>query len=501
MRHPNPRALLLVASLLVAALLSGCAVTRVLDEPWLEIQSEHFVITTDMDRKKAEELAVNLELFRAAVLRLTGSSDRSAKIPTRVFFFRETSSFRPFRVRRGYLGYFNPRLRENFVAIVDDRRYGTTEILRHEYVHFLMSNGSRRVYPKWYREGFAELLSTTQRTGAHITVGMIPEASVKDLARFVRRRGWVPIRYVLECDGWKKGCPPTFYSQSWALLHYLTRTVEHAGRLGRSVQTYLDELESGATVDEACQAGFGMSPDALDDAVREHLASGSYTPFGVRADRLAWSDYTESRAIGRGELAVRLGELAASIGKTETAAEFFRAALVAEPQLAAAHARLGDLLVSTGRPDEARAHLDQALALDPDDPLNHLDWARYHTSLAANAESAEEREALLTEARSHIQHAIELDEWKPEPWTLYGETFLVEGQDPSRGVEPLEKAHRMLPASQGVQLTLAEVYVAADRPKEAEQILRRLAALGHNSQIVQEARRLLEASALEAAAP
>jgi len=51
-----------------------------------------------------------------------------------------------------------------------------------------------------------------------------------------------------------------------------------------------------------------------------------------------------------------------------------REALLADPASAAAHARVGALLAALYRPDEALAHLERSLALDPDraETLNNL---------------------------------------------------------------------------------------------------------------------------------
>lgn len=492
MRPPIHRPSRTVLAWLIALALidlPGCAVTWLLNNSWLEVQSEHFTITTDMTLEDAEELARDLELFRAAVLVMSNAGSLESSVPTRVFFFARESSFRSFRSASDVLGYLRATLRANFVAIVDQRSIDVARVLRHEYVHFLVRNRSRRVYPMWYDEGFAELLSTASQVGEHVAIGMIPEDRIREL----KRAPWAPIRHVLAYGGAQaSSLEPVaiFYAQSWALLHYLSRDMEHAARLGPSVEVYLDQIESGADIDTACQAAFGISVDELDEQVRLHLRGGSFTPLGVRTDRLQWPEQTTSRPLSRAEVAERLGELSMAGGNTENSEAFFRAALAADPTLARAHAGMGDVLKTTELWADAERHFAMAADLGPDDPLNPLDYGEYWLTRARQEDDPDARRVQLERARELVLRARDLDERKPEPWAVYGATFLLEGEDPSRGIESLEQALQLLPSSTDVQLMLAETYVGVGRKPEARALLGRILSWSHEGESAQKAREL-----------
>ncbi len=455
--------------------LTGCAVTYTLDRTWVEVQSEHFTITSDMRVEEAEKLARTLELFRASVLLITSAQSLDARIPTRVFFFRSEATFRSFQPPggAGLVGYLSRQLRANFMTMVDSSDVDPERILRHEYVHFLVHNETSRIYPPWYDEGFAELLSTASRVGDYVAVGMVPEDRIREL----RTTAWIPMQRILSYDGtgrWSARELSMFYAESWALLHFLSRDLEHAVALGHSVEIYLDQVESGASVEAAGQAAFGMSVAELDEQVRHYLTSGSFTPIGVRVDRLQWSEETHSRVLPRAVVAERLGELSLALGRTGHAESFFRAALAEDPGLARAYAGLGDILTSREQWSEAEQHFAKAVELAPDEPLNQLDYGEYWLARAERTEEPDLRRAHLERARSRLQRAVDLDEWKPEPWAVYGATFLVEGEDPSRGVPWLEQALRLLPSSPWIQLRLAEVYVDVDEKPKAKILLRRI---------------------------
>ena len=468
----------------------GCLATQVLSRSWVEVQSEHFTVTSDMDVADAEKLARTLELFRAAVLVITNTRSVESKVPTRVFFFRDEASFRRFQPRRNLAGYFVPGVRANFVAIFDSELMDTERVLRHEYVHFLVRNGSSRVYPPWYDEGFAELLSTASQVGAYVAVGILPEDRIQELARLK----WIPLSQILAYEG----SPPSpaweamFYAESWALLHYLSRDFEHAARLAPSVRTYLDEIEAGAEIDAASQAAFGVGVDELDERLRRYLEAGSFTPIGVRLERLHWSEETHSRVLDRAEAAERLGELCLATARTGHAESLLRAAVAADPTLARAHGALGSALASEEKWSEAEPQLAMALEQGPDDPLNQLDYGEYWLERAQRTKDPSERREWLERARTHLKRALDLDEWKPEPWALYGSSFLVEGEDPSQGVESLEQALQLLPSNVGIQLMLAEAYVAVDRKPGARALLGRILAWSPNDATAQKARELMK---------
>ena len=71
-----------------------------------------------------------------------------------------------------------------------------------------------------------------------------------------------------------------------------------------------------------------------------------------------------------------------------------------------------------------------------------------------------------------------LDGSIPEPYARYGATFLLEGEEAERGLDPLERANRMLPSSAEVELLLArlQTWIAAEQTNGQ----RRRAAMAHD---------------------
>ena len=484
---PKIAAVALACGLLVA---NGCASPLPLNRTWIEVESDHFSVTSDMSVEETANLASTLELFRASVLALTNVRSLESRVPTRVFLFDDVHSFRLFQPQKGILGFLHPTIRANFIAIFDSKHVETKRILRHEFVHFLLRNGSARIYPRWYDEGFAELLSTADVQGEFVEVGAIP----RDRLRWLQHGAWIPIRGILDYDGsqrWSDDQITMFYAESWALLHFLARDLAHVKALGSSIETFLARAEAGATTDEACREAFGMGLDDLDREVRRYLDDGPFTLFGVPTRKLQWSEKVRARALSRAEVAEQLGEFALSTGDVATADRLFRAALADEPDRVRSHAGLGDVLKSKRLWPEAEQHFARAVELSPDDPLNQLDLGEYWVTRARTMEDPETRHDLLRRARRHIVRSYELDDSKPEPYAVYGASFLEEGEDPSKGVETLEHARRLLPSSTDIQLVLANAYIRVGRDEDAQPILKRIVAWTHESPGRARARELL----------
>ena len=104
-------------------------------------------------------------------------------------------------------GYFSAGMRANYAVMVEIGSFGD-EMIKHEYVHFLVHNRDRTIYPMWFDEGFAELLSTMSVKGVafeygkpvaliHTLVPLPTSAEFSDdfdlnMSKWVAPAGWTP---------------------------------------------------------------------------------------------------------------------------------------------------------------------------------------------------------------------------------------------------------------------------------------------------------------------
>lgn len=192
------------------------------------------------------------------------------------------------------------------------------------------------------------------------------------------------------------------------------------------------------------------------------------------------------------EVACHLGKLALLGGDPPLAQERFAKAVAANPANSRAWAGLGDAYKFQKKWEEARPFYERSLALDSKQPENQLDWAEYLHERALVSQEARERRHLLRAARRAYAKSFRLDPSIPETYAMYGSTFLVEGEDPARGIETLEHAHALLRSNLAIKLLLARAYVGVGRLGEARDLLAVILAWSHDDDQLDQARALLD---------
>ncbi len=439
--------------------------------PWVEVSSPRFEILSTMSEEDTKDLARDLERFHALIELITKAKVSDPPIPTRIFAFKRRSEYRRFGGSRT-VGYFKPGTRANRIVLYDySRNLGASEAILHEYVHYVVRNGTVVNYPIWYDEGFAEFLSTAQVFEDKMAIGAFP----KERAGAFEYGRWVSMKRIISGTSYsdfRREGVGMFYAEAWALVHYLTLGRGSGASTSRDLTRYLSLLEMGLSAEAAFEQAFGEPIGQVGKKIIEQLRKGNWRVIGVP---LAALEYDRTEPIARiptsTEIAIHLGQLSLSVSDGAAAEGSFRSALALEPSSARAEAGLGDALKFQGRWKEAEVHFRRAVELGPDDPFNHLDLAEYLHDLALEPDRARESAALLKEARRAYTRARDLVRSIPETWAWYGKTFLAPGEDPSESVEPIEQAARMLPSSPAIVSLLAEAYVATGDVAQARRVL------------------------------
>jgi tetratricopeptide (TPR) repeat protein len=349
-------------------------------------------------------------------------------------------------------------MRSNLVALAPNRGMSTSEIVLHEYVHFVMHNATTVQYPTWYSEGFAEYLgATTVHEDEFLILGALPKG-----------RG--------EAFGWVKWLP-------------LTRIVS------AELDHYMDLVESGSDQEDAFEAAFGISLAKADKALQIYLKRG----LQVRAIPISVLKFeppeTMIKELSQAAINVQLGELALSLSDGKQAQSYYEAAVAADPTDSRAQAGLGDAHKFQERWTKAEPYFRKSIELAPDDAFNQLDFAEFLHDKALLDENRGLRTELLNEARRHYVKSQKLDPSIPETYALFGSTFIGYGQDPSRGIETIELANRMLPSNTDILDRLATAYLALDREDDARGIVERRVAWSHAEDREQQVEAILAAMA------
>lgn len=443
---------------------------------WVEVRTPHFVIASAEGEAKAVRLALDLENFRGAAERLTNVGRFEERIPTKVYALPRLA--RDLGVDGTVVGLLMPAMRANY-ALTSPQGAESDEVLKHEYVHFLVRNRDGLHYPTWIDEGYAELLATLRvsENGAGIEFGNVMRWRAESLVN----GAWISWETLLGARdtsslGRTRGA--MFYAQSWLLMHYLV-----IGRPGRDFAAdttkFLAATERGTPREQAFAAAYGLEVKAIGRTLRAYLGRAKY--FKRTLARPLPQHEAKVRAMRSDEIAAELGLLALQRGNLEAAERYYGAALAANPDNALALVGSGDLHKTRKEWDAAVAKYERAIALEPTVANHELDYGEYFLSRAADEQDASARSAFLVEARRHFARRYRLDPDNPETLDQNGLTYLLEGGNPAKAAESLELAHQLLPSHPQIRTDLAAAYLEADQPERARPHLYRLLAWGHSS--------------------
>jgi tetratricopeptide (TPR) repeat protein len=127
---------------------------------------------------------------------------------------------------------------------------------------------------------------------------------------------------------------------------------------------------------------------------------------------------------------------------------------------------LADVAVRKGKNEDARKHLQKALALAPENAAVQTAWGRYSYS-----------QKKTSEAETAFKKAISLDPKAVEPRVDLGTLYLKSLNQPAKAVESLRGAIKLDPARGGTRFALGAALLESGQTGEAEKELREAARL------------------------
>jgi len=178
-----------------------------------------------------------------------------------------------------------------------------------------------------------------------------------------------------------------FYSESWALVHYLM--LDPARQKEQSLSKYISFVENGADPVEAANRAFAISRNCrrrCNPTSQKHRTWS--TSFHSRQTRR--KDYSV-RTISPAEAQARLGDFDLYRGQLESAQKKLEEAIRLDPNLPAAQESMGLLLFRQDKRYEAERFFSRAVALDFKSALAYYYHAMLLMSQGADAEAIAER--------------------------------------------------------------------------------------------------------------
>jgi tetratricopeptide (TPR) repeat protein len=485
------------------------------DRKWIEVSTEHFRVYSVLSRKKTIEFVRRLDLLRLAVPVITNIRRTDSVIPTHIYVVKNAADFRVLGINRNLVGQFSDNLRNNTIVLRNVRNMDETAIILHEYAHFLMRNHTGSVYPRWYDEGFAEYLSGTRISRDRFQIGHPDPGRLVNLETIK----WLSPRKLLDPNEYASLSPiqvSMFYVQAWALVHFLLNRDDRESSFSDDMRRYMELTTDGTDDLAAFESAFGISAIRLWRTVARYLEKKCCNVFNLKIDELQADFEPKIRKIPKAEITLALAQTAAMFRKFDVAKKWYELALQDEVTRPQAEAGLGDLLAVNGDFDAAKSHYETAVALAPDDVLIQLDFAEYWLFRAATAlvpdeadmqlefvnfwlarstipQLTSEQEAYLSRARKGFIEVWKLDDSVPEAYAMHGKSFLMEGKNPGKAIELLERAARLYRSSVFIRIPLAEAYAQAGRNDDAIRQAQLILAWGHDdNEVAQFARSIID---------
>jgi tetratricopeptide (TPR) repeat protein len=383
---------------------------------WMELDSEHYTLRTDLPPEEATQAMAYLEQTHAAMLAsawpsalrkemvkvnvyvLADSSEFEGLFPRRLQAFFIRSDNEPTIVLHGRPGSWQRR----FTGLSD----ATSSPLRHELAHHLSTYFLVR-QPRWVSEGLAEFLETMQlsedgRTATLGTPNLNAVSHMKTLLDAATRGALMEPWSIRDVLTWEQNSEndkdwqiSARYSGSWLLVYWLYNT-----RPERFAK-YQALLAQGSDPQASLRDTFPeLFYKDFDSHLLEYLRSGSYQELTVKVPAVSMS-FAE-RALEDSEVhAVRakLAGLAAAMTEQQERAKT-RVAL-AEAELAESvrlepHGVLAFKEKLAAAPEAERPAIARAtVEAHPDDSEA---WLLLAATLRKDASLAKEREAAYQKA-------------------------------------------------------------------------------------------------------
>ena len=483
MNHRTGQTLTVIIVLLVIGV-GDAGAKSIEDRKWLRMESQNFTVHSTVGKSKTKELLLHLEAMFALYPALARRSDEL--IPTTVTVIRDEEDMESLGINADLVdGMFSPGLRRNRMIIRYQGHREDVEIALHEYVHYLVSNLVRFPFPKWYREGYAEYVSSSQIRNDRLEFGLVNAGRVRTLVE----NDWMPMRELMSSPEIWAGKDlqelVQAYAQSWLFVHFLYSRPEGVKTIPTEFQRYGALLVQGKDELEAFEGAFGIEIDDLDHLLQDYFFEKRQYAFSAVSIKSIKREFDpKSSRMSRAEIAVELAEFllpdfdAPGFGNfgrfdADSARRLIDIGLHDAGTRVRAEACLARLHYAAGDFDEAIKNIEAAADAAPQNVALQIDAHRLFQTRATQGDvGAGER------ADMYLRRAGEIDADNPE-YGFYRGLQFIRYERYAEAVSVLEVASRRAPASDLLHANLAGANAAAGNRAAATRLARELLAFPH----------------------
>jgi len=471
------RTAFIIALLLFLPALASSTVAA--KDSWTSVRSKNFLLVGNASEKDIRQVGIRMEQFREVFSRLFPKLNINSPVPTSVVVFKNDQSYRPFQLNARNAGYFQPGQDVNYIALKLSRDLRSDEnaytVIFHEFTHLLVRTTLGEV-PLWFNEGLAEYYSTFSFSDDQKVVMGRPISSHVYL---LRDNKMLPLRTLFQVDSKspyynESEKQSIFYAESWALMHYLVLGKD--GQRMEQMGKFVELLNRKVSLEEAFQQAFATSFDVMEKELRAYIQRDRYPIIsGSFTNKVTYDSAMQSAPITEAEAQAYLGDLLLKSNRADAEA-YLQRALALDPNLPMANASFGLLRVREGKPEQARAYLERAVAASSQDYLIH-----YYYAFALSREGMRDTNTVMgfapeiaAKMRVSLKRAIELRPDFAESYNLLAFLNLVTATDIDLSVEMMKHQLAIAPDRDDFAFMLAQLYLRKEDAPAARKLIDRI---------------------------
>src|SRR5271165_163873 len=394
--------------ILLLGLLIAAAPLAARDKPenWIEVRSQHFVVSTNSNEKQGRRIADQFERMRSVFHIRFPNLQIDPPSPIIILALKDEKDFRalepPAYLAKGQLklgGLFMRAPDKNYVLMrVDAGGDHPYAVIYHEYTHLLLGKAAEWL-PLWLNEGLAEFYQNSEIHEKEVKLG---EPSAENLA-LLREQRLLPLATLFAVDEkspyyHEENKGSIFYAESWALTHFFQMKdfQDHAHRL----TDYAELLANNVNPVDAAKGAFGdlqKLQSALEGYVRQasfYFKMAASTDVDEAAFRVQPLPSVAADALRADFLAYE--------ERVADSRSLLDRVLKDDPNNVSAHETMGLLEFRQGHLDEAKKWYGQAVQLDSQSFLAHY----YFAAMSMNGSRSSSDDA---QVESSLRSAIKLN--------------------------------------------------------------------------------------------
>jgi tetratricopeptide (TPR) repeat protein len=478
----------------VAIAVMAAVVPTIAAERWVEVKSPNVTVMTTAGAGAGRALAWQLEQVRGAIKAVWPWARTDLNRPFVVIAVNNEDAMRALLPR-----YWEQRNAvrptsvwvtapdQHFLAIRSDlKAEGQAYINPHvssyfSYVSLILSNSLEVDLPPWLSRGLAGILSNTIVEESQILVGAPIPWHLEQLRELARSRLTELVKMPRDAPqlATNEGLA-RFDAQSWALVHMLM--FDKQGARAGALNQFFKLLASGTESQQAFRESLGRVEDLENDYVT-YIGRDIFSFHRLKVDVNVKKDGFQQRELGAAEASSLRALFHTAMGRPIEARAAIAEARKADaaPETYVAEALL---LEREGEKDEARGAFERATSTGSKSPYAHYRLATLRWGPAANTETLEEIEKLLSQA-------VALNNRYASGYAMLGEVRSLLGNTEAVGL--VVRATQLEPAESNHRLIAARILMRQKRYDEALKAAQAAVALASTPEEASRARELQQA--------